>query len=58
MCVPCFKFVLFFRIFQARDGKGEASEKRGTRATGKAPSSILKASIARKREKSNDCSVG
>ena len=40
MCVPCFNFVLFFRIFQARDGKGEASEKRGTRATGKAPSGI------------------
>ena len=38
MCAPCFKFVLFFRIFQARDGKREASEKRGTRATGKAPS--------------------
>ena len=31
MCVPCFKFVLFFRIFQARDGRREASEKRDTR---------------------------
>ena len=37
MCAPCFKFVLFFRIFQARDNKREAS---GTRATGKAPSSF------------------
>ena len=40
MCAPCFKFVLFFRIFQARDGKREASERRETRATGKPSSSI------------------
>ena len=37
---PCFKFVLFVRIFQARDNKREASEKSGTRATGKALSSF------------------
>ena len=41
MCAPCFKFVLFFRIFQARDGKREASEKRGTRATGKGAFQLL-----------------
>ena len=41
MCAPCFKFVLFFRIFQARDNKREASEKRGTRVTGKGAFQLL-----------------
>ena len=42
MCTPCFKFVLFFRIFKARDNKREASEKRGTRATGKGAFQLLR----------------
>ena len=41
MCTPCFKFVLFFRIFQARDNKREASEKRGTRVKGKSAFQLL-----------------
>ena len=41
MCAPCFKFVLFFRILQARDGRREAGEKRGPRATGKGAFQLL-----------------
>ena len=38
MCAPRFKFVLFFRIFH---NKREASEKRGTRVTGKGAFQLL-----------------